>query len=117
MNYKLSIDEKKLKKLLQADESETEDDVKKEIAQNEEVGQTKPAEVNEEGKNELDYYLKQLNAYNGKTIDEIVRDKYQPEKQPLDQTTDEELYDRAKAYADSYKAEKQTKLQDTSNTN
>ncbi len=117
MNYKFSIDEKKLKKLLQPNELESEEKMDIESTQNNQIEQTNQAEVNVDGKNELDYYLKQLNAYNGKTIDEIVRDKYQPEKQPLDETTDDELYSRAKAYADSYKAEKQTKLQNTADTN
>lgn len=117
MNYKLSIDEKKLKKLLEPSESEISKVSKDEGVNKEEIEKTKTVEDSVEGKKELDYYLKELNAYNGKTIDQIARDKYQPEKQPLDTTTDDELYKQAKEYADSYKAEKQTKLQNTAEQN
>ena len=117
MNYKLSIDEKKLKKLLQPEKQDIQDEnfTKKALDEVKEE-QPKTQTTDQAIKNELDYYMKQLDTYNGKTIDEIARDKYQPEKQALDLTTDDELYEKAKAYADSYKAEKQTKLQNSADS-
>ena len=119
MNYKFLIDEKKLKKILQPDalenESEKNDDEKSNSTTG--GGEQTGEEKGSEKKQQLDYYMNQLDSYNGKTIDEIVRDKFQAEKQELDTTTDDELYQRAKDYADSYKSDKQTKLENTANTN
>lgn len=109
MNYKIPIDEKRYKKLLE-NEGQSSTDQKQIEEDNEDQGEGEP-KVDKASKNQLDFYINQLDSYRGKNIDQIVREKFQPEKQVIDQTTDDELYQMAKAYSDSYRAHEKSELE------
>lgn len=58
----------------------------------------------------LDYYLNLISRYEGKTIDDIAKEKYQSEYMSGDSRTDDELKEVAKDYANAHKSEKQSSL-------
>ena len=58
----------------------------------------------------LDYYLNLISRYEGKTIGDIAKEKYQSEYMSADTRSDADLEDIATDYANAHKAEKQASL-------
>ena len=58
----------------------------------------------------LDYYLNLINRYEGKTIGDIAKEKYESEYMSADTRTDEQLEEIANNYANAHKTEKKGAL-------
>ena len=58
----------------------------------------------------LDYYLNLISRYEGKTIGDIAKEKYQSEYMSADTRSDADLEEIATDYANAHKAEKQASL-------
>ncbi len=83
------------------------------IVQGENSSESAPSFPSQEKSKEeqrLDHYLNIISKYEGKTVDDLAREKYQSEYAKPDERSDEELKAIAQNFANAFKQEKQTEL-------